>query len=101
MPFVVECPAHLECRHYQTVAFLGGEVFIFGTISSIAVEEVCLTAELSERYHALNPFFFLEGVVVRNARRATSSHARTLSRMADRPNPPWLPTHPRLQALDR
>jgi flavin reductase (DIM6/NTAB) family NADH-FMN oxidoreductase RutF len=61
VPFVVECPAHLECHHYQTVAFSGGEVFIFGTISSIAVEEACLTAELSERYSALNPFFFLEG----------------------------------------
>ena len=46
---------------YQTVALGGGEVFIFGTISSIAVEEACLTDELSERYHALNPFFFLEG----------------------------------------
>ena len=60
-PFVVECPAHLECHLYQTIAFPKGEVFIFGTISSIAVEEARLTDELSERYHALNPFFFLEG----------------------------------------
>lgn len=60
-PFVVECPAHLECHLYQTIAFPKGEVFIFGTISSIAVEEACLTDELSERYHALNPFFLLEG----------------------------------------
>ena len=35
VPFVVECPAHLDYQHYQTVAFHGGEVFIFGTIASI------------------------------------------------------------------
>jgi len=62
VPAIPECFAHLECVLDRIVEFERGEVFIFGTIRLIEVDDCMVKpAGIAERYHAAGtPFFFLE-----------------------------------------
>lgn len=74
-PIIEQCPAHLECRLERTVEFAGGEVFVFGRIMAVAVDESLVEqADPADRYAALDPFFFLE-----NSRYATMGGVRQVS----------------------
>ncbi|MCL2464318.1 MAG: flavin reductase family protein [Micrococcales bacterium] len=60
-PVIEECPAHLECRHERTVELPGGEVFVLGTVTAVAVDEAAVaTEDIARRYAALDLFVFLE-----------------------------------------
>ncbi len=59
-PRVLECVAHLECRHLHTITFGGGEVFIFGTIAAATIDARCLGGDLAAGYRSLDPCFFLQ-----------------------------------------
>lgn len=58
-PWVEECAGHLECRRVDIKAF-GDEVFIFGRVEHVAIDQLCLEGTAADRYARLNPFFYLE-----------------------------------------
>lgn len=75
VPIIEQCRAHLECRLERTVAFAGGEVFVFGTVTAVAVDEsIAAQADPADGYSGLDPFFFLE-----NSRYATIGSVRQAS----------------------
>jgi flavin reductase (DIM6/NTAB) family NADH-FMN oxidoreductase RutF len=58
-PLVGECRAHLECA-LDDVKHYDAEVFVFGRIVAMSVDEELLDGDAAERYARLRPFFFLE-----------------------------------------
>ena len=65
VPHLSACPAHLECRLDRVLDFEGGEVFVLGTVTRVAVDERCspqAAPGVEQRYAALGtPIFYLEG----------------------------------------
>ncbi|MGE0306860.1 MAG: flavin reductase [Acidimicrobiia bacterium] len=68
---VADCVAHLECRHHRTVAFEGGEIFIFGTVVAADIDERCVSGAPTINYHRLDPVFFLEDQLYASLARPT------------------------------
>jgi flavin reductase (DIM6/NTAB) family NADH-FMN oxidoreductase RutF len=59
-PLILDCHAHLECRHHHSEVFDSGEVFVFGTVVAAGIDEACTVDDIAEQYRNLGPFFFLE-----------------------------------------
>jgi flavin reductase (DIM6/NTAB) family NADH-FMN oxidoreductase RutF/uncharacterized protein YciI len=59
-PVILDCVAHLECQLEQIVTFGHGEVFIFGRVVAVAIDEECLTGDAAVAYRRLDPCFFLQ-----------------------------------------
>lgn len=59
-PVIQESAAYLECRLLQHVEFDGGETFIFGTITALAVDGRAMGDDPATAYAAIAPFFFVE-----------------------------------------
>lgn len=78
-PVVLECAAHMECRLVEWLEFEGGECFVFGTISALAVDRAALGVEMAAAYGAIAPFFFVEDdwyAPLGRPRRVRHAHAR-------------------------
>jgi len=58
-PGVKECKAHLECQ-YDSDRRYGDEIWIFGEIVFVCIDEKALEGTSQERYKHISPIFYLE-----------------------------------------
>ena len=58
-PLVAECNAHLECK-LDDVKRYGHEVFLFGRVVAVSVDDGLLEGDSAMQYARLAPVFFLE-----------------------------------------
>jgi len=59
-PVILDCAAYLECRLRDVVEFDAGEVFVFGTIAAVAVDEGAVEGDAGAASAAIAPFFFVQ-----------------------------------------